>query len=368
MSDPVPSGGSGLALQGLTVALGGRTVLHGIDLQAAAGSFLVLAGPSGSGKSTLLRAIAGLVDVQAGAVAWAGRPITALPPGQREIAMVFQDHALLPHLTVAENLGFGLRARGVSRREARARAVEVADRLGLAELVDRRITRLSGGERQRVALGRALLRDAKLVLMDEPLSSLDVPLRARLRREILELHRRQGWTTVYVTHDQAEALSMADQLGVMADGRLLQLDSPRRVYAHPASTAVARFIGAPPMNLLPVQVTGGVITWSGTPLAGLDPPGDGDWTLGLRPEDVHLTGSRWAPAGDDPATLEATVQLVEHVGDQQFVTVAPGHAPEAALTVRQEPDRVLAAGDVVRIGLSADALRWFAPDTGAAAR
>ncbi|MEN8821041.1 MAG: ABC transporter ATP-binding protein [Abyssibacter sp.] len=355
---------AGLSLQGLTVALGGRPVLYDVDLQVEAGEFVVLAGPSGSGKSTLLRAIAGLVPTGSGRIAAGGVDFDGLAPGQREVALVFQDHALLPHLSVAENLAFGLRARRVPRGEARRRAMDVAERLGLGGLLDRPAVQLSGGERQRVALGRAMLRDARLVLMDEPLSSLDAPLRARMRQEILELHRRQGWTTVYVTHDQAEALSMADRLGVLVHGRLQQFDHPQTLYAEPASTTVAAFLGNPAMQLLPARQSGGQ-TWLLGGEFPRGPSGTPPETLlaGVRAEQLHVSGSRWVPpiAGDWRVTGE--IQRIEHLGDVQWLHVRVG---DEAVIVRVEPDTLFANGAGVELGLAGDAVRWFDAATGLA--
>ncbi len=355
---------SDLSIDGLRVDLAGKTILDGILLRARAGEMLVLAGPSGSGKSTLLRAIAGLAPIVAGAITLGSRQIDRLTPGQRRLAMVFQDHALLPHLSVADNLAFGLRARGLSRAEALSRGRSVADRLGLTPLLSRKPAALSGGECQRVALGRAMLRDAQLVLMDEPLSSLDAPLRARMRREILELHRRENWTTIYVTHDQAEALAMADQLGIIGGGKLLQCGPPLALYERPASLAVARFIGSPPINLLPVARTaaGGVrLLGCELKLPGRDP--GAELVVGIRAEAVHMAGSRWAPAGASELRFEGVVERVEHVGDQQFVEM---RVADQRIVVRQEPDRQLRDGDRLVLSFAAEQLRWFCAGTGEA--
>lgn len=352
---------SGLDVAGLTVHLGGRDILRSIDLTARRGEFLVLAGPSGSGKSTLLRAIAGLVPCAGGTIRAGGVAIGDLPPGSREIAMVFQDHALMPHLTVAGNLMFGLRARGVARREARRRADDVASRLGLEPLLDRRASGLSGGERQRVALGRAMLRDARLVLMDEPLSSLDAPLRARLRREILELHRRQHWTTVYVTHDQAEALSMADRLGVLIDGVLQQVDTPLAMYRQPASTRVAAFLGQPAMQLFQAKASAGAVSLLGGERPVATESAQGHLIAGVRAEDVRVTGSSWAPLREGDWRIEGRIGQVEHLGDVQWL-----HCDVAgeALIARVEPDAAYRADQSVVLGIAPDAVRWFDGRTG----
>ncbi len=306
---------SDLHIRNLHLQLQGKAVLSDFSLHCQVGEFVVLAGPSGSGKSSLLRAIAGLLPITQGEILCGGKALHTLPPGQRDLALVFQDHALMPHLNVAENLAFGLRARGTRKAAALQRAEEVAERLELSELLERKPGQISGGEQQRVALGRAMLREARLVLMDEPMSSLDAPLRARLRRDILKLHREQGWTTLYVTHDQAEALSMADRLGVLQNGRLLQVDTPSQIYRAPASLDVARFVGHPMINLLP--------------LAGsrLDPPqwqldgsGVASHLLGLRAEDLQLL-LETATVPEGMLVLSGQLADVEFHGDQQLLRV-----------------------------------------------
>lgn len=355
------SAAAGLSLRGLHVELGGRPVLRNIDLEAEAGEFVVLAGPSGSGKSTLLRAIAGLVPTAGGQIEAGGAVLDGLSPGKREVALVFQDHALLPHLSVADNLAFGLRARGISRRDGRQQAAEVAGRLGLEALLDRPAAQLSGGERQRVALGRAMLRNARLVLMDEPLSSLDAPLRARMRQEILELHRRQGWTTVYVTHDQAEALSMADRLGVLVDGKLQQFDTPRALYSRPALVSVAAFLGNPAMQLLPAESADDQTRLLGA-VCPSAPRQDG-LLAGVRAEQLHVSGSRWAPARADDWRVPAQVLRLEHLGDVQWLHLQAG---AQTVVVRVEPEAAFELGATVELGLSPEAIRWFDAKTGQA--
>ena len=232
----------------------GVAALRGIDLEAAAGELLAVLGPSGSGKSTLLRVTAGLEPVTAGGVSIGGRDVTRVSPGRRNVAMVFQTYALFPHLDVAENIGFGLEAREVPRRERRGRIIEAARVVGCSDLLDRRPAELSGGERQRVALARALVRDPDVFLLDEPLSNLDAQLRAQMRTELKELQRRVGATMVYVTHDQVEALTLGDRLAVLRAGSLHQVGTPDEVFERPADRFVAGFVGTPAMNFLPARL------------------------------------------------------------------------------------------------------------------
>src|SRR4051812_38308824 len=240
-------------LEGISKSWGATTALHAIDLDIADGSFCVLLGPSGCGKSTTLRIVAGLEIPSGGEVRIDGRDVTALPPAQRGIAMVFQNYALFPHLNVADNITFGLSVRKTPAAETAARLKDAAALLGLGALLERRPGQLSGGQQQRVALGRALVARASVCLMDEPLSNLDAQLRQEMRRELRELQQKLGLTVVYVTHDQAEAMSMADQVVLLAQGRVEQHGAPRELYARPATQFAARFIGTPPMNLVALE-------------------------------------------------------------------------------------------------------------------
>jgi multiple sugar transport system ATP-binding protein len=235
---------------------GGQTVLHDIDFSAHHGELISVVGPSGCGKSTLLRSIAGLEEVTSGDIFIGGNRVNDLQPQQRRIAMVFQNHALYPHMTVYQNLAFGLRARRVARSVVEARVRRTAVRLGLEALLGRYPRELSGGQKQRTALGRAMLRDPEVFLLDEPLSSLDVPLRSEMRRELMALHKSLGMTMVYVTHDQSEALSLGERVVVLSAGKIQQIDTPQEIYGNPQNRFVAAFVGWPPMNFLNGEILG----------------------------------------------------------------------------------------------------------------
>ncbi|ANY62113.1 ABC transporter ATP-binding protein [Comamonas aquatica] len=310
---------STIQLEGVAKSWGSTTALQAIDLSIPSGAFCVLLGPSGCGKSTTLRIIAGLEQASAGRVRIGGQDVTNLPPAERGIAMVFQNYALFPHLSVAENIGFGLSVRKVPKAEAARRLHDAAGLLGLSHLLDRKPGQLSGGQQQRVALGRALVAQAHVCLMDEPLSNLDAQLRQEMRAELRELQQRLGLTVVYVTHDQAEAMSMADQVVLLHQGRVEQCATPRALYAQPATTFAARFIGTPAMNL--VQLQDGAIAGSSVRLPA---PTGAAW-LGLRPEAVALSGEARMPA--QVVGLEylgADVVLRCQVGSEQITVRAPG--------------------------------------------
>ncbi|SFV38456.1 sn-glycerol 3-phosphate transport system ATP-binding protein/multiple sugar transport system ATP-binding protein [Devosia crocina] len=260
----------------------GSPVLHGLSMQIQAGEFIVIVGPSGCGKSTLLRLIAGLERADSGEIRIGEQRANDLPPQHRDIAMIFQNYALYPHMSVRENIAFGLELRGMAKAERNARADSVAHTLQLTPYLDRKPAALSGGQRQRVAMGRAMARETSIFLMDEPLSNLDNALRIAMRTEIKELHRQLGATMVYVTHDQTEALSLADRIAVMKDGHLLQFDTPEAIYDRPAHRFVAGFLGAPPMNFLPSERVPGAL-------------GGKEITIGLRPE--HLKVRTGEPQG-----------------------------------------------------------------------
>ncbi len=351
----------GLEIRGLTKRYGAGAVVDGVSLSVAPGEMLVLVGPSGSGKSTLLRMIAGLIRHDGGSIAIAGRDVGNVPPDRRDVAMVFQSYALFPHLSIRDNLAFGMQARREPKERIRERIGEVSAVLGLAPLLERYPRQLSGGERQRVALGRAMLREPKLFLMDEPLSNLDAQLRVQTRAEILRLHARLGTTTVYVTHDQIEALSMGDRIGVLRGGKLEQLGTPDEVYRRPASLFVGRFVGSPPMNALPVEAAPpGEVRWMGNllPAPGRVETGEAGrrLVLGVRPEHVFLRGSRWA-IGEPPASpLAAKVEVVESAGDQIFLVLDVQGTP---LVARAEPEFRARRGDLLEIWFHTGELHLF---------
>jgi multiple sugar transport system ATP-binding protein len=342
--------------QGININNVWKTYDNGVDavrdvsLDVGEGEFVVLVGPSGCGKSTLLRMIAGLEEVSAGAIHIAGRDVTDVAPPDRDIAMVFQNYALYPHMSVRENLGFGLKQRRTAREEIARRVEEVGAMLGLGELMHRRPAQLSGGQRQRVAIGRALVREPAAFLLDEPLSNLDAKLRTSMRSELARLHDRLRTTTVYVTHDQVEAMTLGDRVVVLRDGVVQQSDHPQVLYEHPANLFVAAFIGSPAMNLVEAEVRGGgrsvafaeheLALPAGSPLGALS----GKVILGIRPSAFELDGPR-AEAGW-PA-LSVAMDLVEHLGDEM-------HASFKVQAPRVTADAVLAAAD--RDDEDADAL------------
>jgi ABC-type sugar transport system ATPase subunit len=280
------------------------TAVDDLNIEVADGEFLVLVGPSGCGKTTALRMLAGLEDITSGRILIGDRVVNNVAPGKRDVAMVFQSYALYPHMTVYNNLAFGLRNYGVAKAEIDRRVRGAADVLELGELLKRKPKQLSGGQRQRVALGRAIVREPKAFLMDEPLSNLDAALRVQTRTEILKLQKRLGTTTIYVTHDQVEAMTMGDRIAVMNKGELQQIGAPEELYEHPANTFVARFIGSPAMNMLPSSVLG----------VG----GDGQ-LAGFRPEHVELGNGR-----PGLASYEGSVEIVEYLGDEQVAYVRLG--------------------------------------------
>ncbi len=306
---------------------GGVTALDAVSIDVAAGSFTVLLGPSGCGKTTCLRIIAGLETATAGRVEIGGRDVTHLPPARRGVAMVFQSYALFPHLTVAENIVFGLKARHVPPPERATRLARAIDILGIESLLNRKPGQLSGGQQQRVALGRAIVAEAPVCLMDEPLSNLDAQLRADMRREILALQRRLGITMLYVTHDQTEAMGMADQIVLLRDGRVEQDAPPEVVYASPATRFAASFIGTPPMNLFPLERGGGGLVLRGSEGPVLAYHDGSDLIGGIRPEHVRLTTDG----------LAAVVRNAEYLGSDTVIACAAG---EATILVRL-PGRVM---------------------------
>lgn len=381
---------------GLTGAKAQRTqgvaVLRSIDLTVQDGEFMVLVGPSGCGKSTLLRLIAGLETVTAGNIFVGDRRVNDLPPKDRDIAMVFQSYALYPHLTVFDNLAFGLRRshspaaetqpkpwqsalsvlsrplpKALQYQTSRDRQIQqqiqqVAERLQIAELLDRLPRQLSGGQKQRVALGRAIARNPQAFLMDEPLSNLDAKLRTETRTQIVALQRMLGITTIYVTHDQTEAMTMGDRIAVMNQGEIQQIATPLELYNAPANRFVAEFIGSPPMNFLPFKVQSSSTLSAGEFRYTLPP----DWEkllaphaeilVGIRPEHLHLS---------PPATKNLAVQVtvVEALGHETFLRVQPREFPQTTLAVRIGPDERVQLGDELWLGFEPERLHFFDPQT-----
>ena len=342
-----------------------RPAVDALDLAIADGEFLVLVGPSGCGKSTSLRMLAGLEEVDAGSVLIGDRDVTDRPPKDRDIAMVFQNYALYPHMTVGENMGFALKLAGVKKAEIVSRVADAARILDLEQYLDRRPKALSGGQRQRVAMGRAIVRQPQVFLMDEPLSNLDAKLRVQTRTQIAALVKRLGTTTVYVTHDQVEAMTMGDRVAVLKDGVLQQCASPAELYDRPANVFVAGFIGSPAMNLVTGEAVDGGVRL-GTSVLPVDrdrlaraSAASGRVTVGFRPEALHVVG----PGQGLPVVVDA----VEHLGSDAFLyTSLPGHDAERVLhasdvVVRTEPRSPVTAGQTLELGVRPEALHVFDP-------
>jgi multiple sugar transport system ATP-binding protein len=338
-----------VAIRGAVKRHGATTVLHGIDLDVAAGEFFVLLGPSGSGKTTTLRILAGLESLNAGQVLMDGVDVTHQEPGQRDVAMVFQSYALYPHMTVAQNVGFPLKMVGTDVAKTADAVHAAAAKVGIAHLLERRPGQLSGGQQQRVALARAIVRAPRLFLLDEPLSNLDAKLRLETRLELKKLQRALGVTTVYVTHDQEEAMTLADRVAVFMDGRIVQVGAPREIFARPQRASVAGFIGTPPMSLLAAQWRGAhvEIDGAGTLPAPLQNPGDARAvTLGVRPGDWRIEGSG----------LDATVELVEELGDSRIVNLRLG---EQAVKLKTDRALDLREDEAVRLGCAPGTMHLF---------
>lgn len=349
----------------------GVPVVDSVTLEVKSGEFLILVGPSGCGKSTVLRMIAGLESITAGIITMDGQPVNDVPPKDRDVAMVFQNYALYPHLSVADNMGFGLKLRGMPRAEIRERVVDAAGILGIEALLERKPAELSGGQRQRVAVGRAIVRKPRIFLFDEPLSNLDARLRVQMRMELTQLHRRLGITMIYVTHDQVEAMTMGDRIAVMHEGTLRQLDAPLDVYARPADTFVASFIGSPSMNLLHATIfrdDGVTLRFSGL---------DGEVTLygdaadvlasaeastvevGVRPEAVRVAPRKVS----GPGTLSARfhMDIVEPMGPDIVY-----HASRGGVRIvgRQPTDVLPEAGYEVDLHIDLSQAHYFDPESG----
>ncbi len=325
---------------------GSAEVIHGVSVDVQDGEFVILVGPSGCGKSTLLRMIAGLENISGGELRIGPRVVNDVPPKERDIAMVFQNYALYPHMTVADNMGFSLKLKGASKSEIKERVDRAADILGLTKLLDRYPRQLSGGQRQRVAMGRAIVRDPQVFLFDEPLSNLDAKLRVAMRTEIKALHQRLKTTTIYVTHDQIEAMTMADKIVVMHDGIVEQIGAPLELYDRPANLFVAGFIGSPAMNFLKGHLQGGrFVAQDGTALPVTVPPAASDGqpvVYGIRPEHISLgTGHAAHVSVIEPTGSET--QAFIRLGDNPLVGVFRERIalqPGARLDVRLDPERV----------------------------
>jgi len=385
----------------------GFEAIHELDLEIGEGEFMVLVGPSGCGKTTALRMVAGLEDVSSGSIRIGNRVVNDLSPKERDVAMVFQNYSLYPHMSVGENIGFALRVRKLSKSEIRKRVEATAELLGLADSIDRRPAQLSGGQRQRVAMGRAIVREPSVFLMDEPLSNLDAQLRVQMRTEVLRIQRRLGVATLYVTHDQTEAMTMGDRVAVLRGGVLQQLAPPQVLYDRPANLFVASFMGSPAMNLYEASVSGtqetATLALGGqelrlTPalcrrkpaLAGGDRRGI---IVGIRPESLTVPSNGAAPA--EGSCLNADIELVEALGNELLVHFATdasrvggeiaaelatdqtqemevlagegiSGAPAANGVARVDPRGHVVAGERLTFNVDVDALHFFDPDTGLA--
>jgi multiple sugar transport system ATP-binding protein len=347
---------AGIRLEGLSKRFGSLAVVKGVDLGIPDGQFTVLVGPSGCGKTTTLRMIAGLVDPSAGRILIGERDVTALEPKDRDVAMVFQNYALYPHLRVRDNIAFGLRARRLAPAEIDRRVRDVADMLDVAHLLDRKPGELSGGQQQRVAIGRAIVREPAAFLLDEPLSNLDAKLRSEMRTEILRIQRELRATVVYVTHDQEEAMALADEIVVMREGQIEQRGTPQAVYAAPATEFVGTFIGSPTMNIVPGRVENGRFVSAQLTVGGLAAP-PRDVRLGVRPEHIHPAGA--VPAEEAGEPFRATVELIEALGSRAIVTLRAADGLRLQAVVDPRTVASLAEGREREFVLERDAVHVF---------
>jgi len=362
---------------------GGVKAVDDVSLTIGSGEFLVLVGPSGCGKSTLLRMIAGLEEVTAGTISIGDREVTELPPRARDIAMVFQSYALYPHMTVRQNLGYGLKVRKTTKHEIAERVAHAAGLLGLDELLDRKPAALSGGQRQRVAMGRAIVRHPQAFLMDEPLSNLDAKLRVSMRAQLGALHSRLATTTIYVTHDQIEAMTLGQRVAVMRDGRIQQVDTPQELYARPANLYVAAFIGSPAMNLVEAEVANGQVRFGGftIPLSSADATPTGRVVVGIRPE-AFEDGAFAEPSLPH---MDVSIEVVEELGADTHVlfTVAEprvevtevraatgdedatlGTVKGSLFTARVDPGTAAKPGHPLRLAVDPSRFHYFDAETG----
>ncbi|MDO5605377.1 MAG: sn-glycerol-3-phosphate ABC transporter ATP-binding protein UgpC [Paracoccus sp. (in: a-proteobacteria)] len=325
--------------------------IHGVSIDVPDGEFVALVGPSGCGKSTILRLLAGLEEVTAGTISIGGRVINEVEPKHRDIAMVFQNYALYPHMTVAENMGFSMRLLKKPKDEIRREVAAAAEILGLAPYLDRYPKQLSGGQRQRVAMGRAIVRHPQVFLFDEPLSNLDAQLRVQMRAELKAIHNRLKVTTIYVTHDQVEAMTMADRIVVMKDGHVMQAGPPLELYDHPANTFVARFVGSPSMNIFPAEVTGGSVHFAGRDWTPAPAERSGAIQIGIRPEHLVISegGAKLDVGNVDPTGSET---MVQGMLDGQPATVL----------LRTRAD--IRAGDQISVTADPDLVHLFEAESG----
>ena len=351
--------------RGVSRRFGDVVALRGLDLSVADGEFLILVGPSGCGKSTALRLLAGLDKPTSGEILIAGQSVTRLGPGERDIAMVFQNYALYPHMSVFQNLAYGLRQRRTPRAEVDRRVRETADLLDIDQLLDRKPGQLSGGQRQRVAMGRALVRRPQAFLLDEPLSNLDAKLRTQVRGDLKRLHRELPVTSIYVTHDQVEAMTLGDRICVMSNGEVQQIGTTDDIYNRPANTFVAAFMGSPPMNLISAVVRSGVLHVGGTVVAAV-PTTDGPVTVGVRPEHLRLH-SRYAH-GMVPARVDFTEPLGSHVLVTPQVDVHDDDSPsvpkEARVIIQAPAGTDFDPGTRIGLEMPPERTYFFDADTG----
>jgi ABC-type sugar transport system ATPase subunit len=352
-----------LELHQVRKAFGTAEILKGIDLTVEDGEFTAFVGPSGCGKSTLLRLICGLDEITSGQMVIDGEVVNDVPPAKRGIAMVFQSYALYPHMSVGDNMGYALKLAGTSRAEIRRRVEAAAKTLRIADYIDRKPRQLSGGQRQRVAIGRAIVREPRIFLFDEPLSNLDASLRVEMRIEIARMKERLGTTMVYVTHDQIEAMTLADKIVVLNAGRIEQIGSPLELYNAPVNRFVAGFIGSPRMNFLPVA--GGRFEGSRAKVAGGyipigAPPVEAPSEIGVRPEHLELR----APGSDD-ALLDGKIVMTEHLGSDTYAYVALGGmegGTEDTIVVRLDGERSVRQGELVGVVVDPNAVHVFSAD------
>lgn len=346
-----------ISLRGLEKSYGAVRIVKGIDLDIADGEFVVFVGPSGCGKSTTLRMVAGLESISGGELRIGEKVVNSLAPRERDIAMVFQDYALYPHKTVRENMGFSLKVRGIAANEAQTRITEAAEMLGISHLLDRKPGQLSGGQRQRVAMGRAIVRRPQVFLFDEPLSNLDAKLRGQVRTEIKRLHQKIGTTIVYVTHDQVEAMTLADRIVILRGGEIEQVGTPDEVYNTPASVFVGGFVGSPAMNFVKATVKNGGLAFANgdtLPLSSLQSASaavqeGAQLIVGIRPE--HFT-----TLADHSMALSAQVQVVEPLGSDTLVHFA---IDGETLTARMPPNMRPQPGETLKIGIDPTKLHLF---------